>query len=184
MLNTLIGFGASSMQGVGDSQGGWFARAEELAKGRRMRWINRGVGGNTTRDMLLRVTTVTAHSPHRLVVMLGCNDMPRAGDQQTQRRTSLEEYAANLRKLLPRIAGTPSLLITSFPVAATVGISDATFELYMSVASEVASGAGYGVWDLYAELKGRAEPYWAADGLHFNDAGHAYIATRFVEAFL
>ena len=52
MLNTIIGFGASSMQGAGDSQGGWFARAETLSADKRLRWINRGVGGNTTRDML------------------------------------------------------------------------------------------------------------------------------------
>jgi lysophospholipase L1-like esterase len=184
MLNTIVGFGASSMQGVGDSQGGFFARAEKLAAGKRMRWINRGVGGNTTRDMLLRVTTVTVHSPHRLVVLLGCNDMPRGNDPQPARRTAIDEYAANLRKLLPRIAGTPSLFVTSFPVSPAVGISDATFSSYMTAAVAAATDAGYAVWDLYAELKDLAQPFWAPDGVHFNDAGHAYIADRFVEAHL
>ncbi len=185
MQNTIIGLGASSMQGVGDTQGGWFARAERLAQDRKMRWINRGIGGNTTRDMLLRVTTVTVHSPHRLVVMLGCNDLPRKYDTQPDRRTLIEEYRNNLNALFPRIQGTQSLFITSFPVCTTrVTIGDEMFETYMAAAKKCAIDAGYEIWDLYEELRGKCEPYWATDGLHFNDAGHALIAQAFVERFL
>jgi lysophospholipase L1-like esterase len=54
----------------------------------------------------------------------------------------------------------------------------------MAAAKQSASAAGYDLWDLYEELRGRAEPYWATDGLHFNDAGHAFIASAFVERYL
>jgi lysophospholipase L1-like esterase len=39
---------------------------------------------------------------------------------------------------------------------------------------------GYQVWDLYHELREspKLEDYWAADGLHFNATGHAFLAER------
>ncbi len=47
----------------------------------------------------------------------------------------------------------------------------------MAVARTVATECGFVVWDLYGELKGTdLFRYWAADGLHFNDDGHAMIA--------
>lgn len=173
------------MQGTGDSHGGWFARAEKLTADRKLRWINRGVGGNTTRDMLLRVTSVTVHAPHRVVVMLGCNDLPRQGDTTPDRRTLTEEYTHNLNQIFPRIKATQSLLVTSFPVCPTrITIDAKTYDAYMTAAKKSALAAGYEIWDLYEELRGRAQPYWATDGLHFNDVGHAFIASSFAERYL
>lgn len=180
-MRTLIGFGASTMEGVGDTTGGgWFARAEKMAteRGVRARWINRGKGGNTTADMLLRISTVTAHTPHDVVVILGCNDMPRTSDGPVNRRNPIDVYRANLDLLLKRIKGQSSLFISSFPARV---VETETFDRYMAQAIESARNAGYLIWDLYAELKGRAEPYWAPDGVHFNDAGHQYIAEGFLK---
>ncbi len=187
MPETLIGFGASSMEGVGDSQGGWFARAERIAdeKKIRYRWINRGMGGDTTVEMLRRTSTVTTHKPYKLVVLLGCNDLPRASDGTPQRRVAIEQYRQNLDELFTRIKGTKSLFMTSFPACQKqVGIDPAIYEQYMQQASAAARQAGYDVWDLYSELKGNCEPFWSPDGLHFNDIGHAHVAQRFVEKCL
>ena len=41
------------------------------------------------------------------------------------------------------------------------------------------------IWVLHGELgESGAEPYWAADGKHFNALGHAMIATGVAEKLL
>jgi lysophospholipase L1-like esterase len=127
--------------------------------------------------MLRRQSTVTIHAPRDLIVMLGCNDLPRAGDKRADLRTPPSEYEANLDALLGQIKGRSSLLITSFPVSPEkTGIDPATFDQYMAIARAAATRHGYAIWDLQAELRDKAEPFWAPDGLHFNDAGHRAIA--------
>jgi len=186
---TLIGFGASSMQGAGDAQGGWFGRAEKLAngKGGYTKWLNLGIGGNTTRDMLARADAISQMGEHDVVVMLGCNDLPRAHDPYAANRTSLGEYEQNLQRIWSKIRGSRSLLVTSFPVdVSRLGIEESQFEGYVNVATSTAQRAGFEVWDLYRQLlHGPDTPgFWAPDGLHFNDAGHAWIAQHFVSDWL
>ena len=178
-MKTIIGFGASTMAGVGDSQGGFFKRVEQAQQQayQPAQFINLGAGGNTTRDMLRRKGTVTANSAYDLVVILGCNDLPRDNDQSPSRRTSLAEYRRNLRLLLPTIRGQRSLFISSFLVAADrTGVQPTTFARYMATASHIAVSNGYAIWDLYQECQADVARYWAADGVHFNDAGHQLIA--------
>ncbi len=179
----VIGFGASSMAGVGDTKGGFFQRLQNANTERPdLTFVNLGVSGNTTGDMLARADAVRG-SDHRLIVLLGCNDVPRANDTAPHRRATLEQYKHNLRALLPRIQGKSSLFISSFPVcAARTGVSEETLAAYMATARAVATECGFAVWDLYEELRGQdLTLYWASDGLHFNDAGHALIAARLSE---
>jgi lysophospholipase L1-like esterase len=128
---------------------------------------------------------VTVHAPYDLVVVLGCNDMPRANDKFPKNRTDLAEYTKNLDQMFARIKGTRSLFITSFPVSQEkTGVSPETFDQYMTAATEVARRHGYDIWDAYTELLGKAAPYWAEDGLHFNDAGHQMLAEAVVSRML
>jgi lysophospholipase L1-like esterase len=182
----LIGFGASSMEGVGDSEGGFFQRFQNAVSPQYsdLTFVNLGTGGNTTHDMLTRVEA-GAHQQelngeHSLIVLLGCNDVPRVNDKAPHRRATLDEYERNLRALLPLIRGANSLFISSFPVCATrTGVQEETLASYMAAASAVASECGYALWDLYGELKDTdLTPYWAKDGLHFNNEGHALLTTR------
>jgi lysophospholipase L1-like esterase len=175
----VIGFGASTMQGARDPQGGFFKRMAEADDAGR-EYVNLGIGGNTTRTMLARAANVrerAAGADYDLVVVLGCNDMPRDRDGNPDTRTSLEEYSTNLARLLAEIRGTRSLFVSSFPVdPARCGVQPETFALYMGAALEIAQAAGYEIWDLYHEVMPVVEPYWDADGVHFNDAGHAFLA--------
>ena len=170
------------MAGAGDSQGGFFRRTQDAVAAVRPDWefINQGVGGDTTCAMLARVGDAVGEDAHDLIVMLGCNDLPRANDSRPQIRTTPGEYEQNLRKLLPQIKGGFSLFITSFPVCADrTGVADDLLASSMSAARTIASESGYEIWDLFGELQGTdLTPYWAADGLHFNDAGHAMITAR------
>src|SRR5580698_5523192 len=101
-MDTIVGLGASTMAGSGDSQGGFFKRVEQLYKQRhpQTQFVNLGVGGNTTRDMLDRMAAVKSIPTYDLIVLLGCNDLPRDNDQFPSSRTTLTEYSANLQAML------------------------------------------------------------------------------------
>lgn len=170
------------MRGVGDSQGGFMTRlAAAFAHTPDIRLHNLGIGGNTTRDMLHRVPDVEAVTPREIIVLLGCNDVPRANDKSPANRTSIDQYAANLSAILPRIKGERCLFISSFRVCdQRTGVSLGTLRQYMEVAIATARQNDYEVWDLFADSFDKASTYWAPDGMHFNDAGHQMIAEHVV----
>ena len=183
-MKTLVGFGASSMEGVGDSQGGFLKRVASHCQAHDLpvTVINKGIGGQSTPDMLARIDELATLRPYELVVILGCNDLPRARDQNPANRTAPDVYATNLHRIFSTIKGGRSLFISSFAVSKErTGISPSLFEDYMGAATAIARSHGYDLWDLFNETKGRTEPWLADDGLHFNDAGHAFIASRGLE---
>jgi len=172
---TILGFGASTMQGAGDSRGGFLARLQRPG----ISVINHGVGGNTTRDMVARLDVLRAISRDWSIVLLGCNDMPRRNDGYPHHRTSVDEYRRHLTTIFNALRSPRNLFITSFRVRDTVGIDANTFTDYMRVAIEEAQAAGgYQIIDLYAASQAFADRFWAADGVHYNDAGHEYICTE------
>jgi lysophospholipase L1-like esterase len=116
-MRTIVGFGASSVQGVRDPEGGFMARlTQALPRRPDIRLMNLGIGGHTTRDMLQRIPAVEAIAGREVVVLLGCNDVPRANDNSPARRTTLQEYAANLRAILPASRASAR---SSFPPSAS-----------------------------------------------------------------
>ena len=181
----IIGFGASTMAGASDPEGGFLKRVGVLceAMGRPVEVINKGIGGETTRDMLKRTDEVTALRPYDLVVQLGCNDFPRTGDGRPEARTDHAEYVRNVGELFRTLRGRRSLYISSFAVSDRTGIAPELFKANMTAAMAAARSAGYDVWDLYAETKPMASQLWAADGAHFGAAGHELIA-RYVAAWI
>ncbi len=188
---TLLGFGASTMQGVGDtSAGGFFTRASraESMQRRYANFINHGIGGNTVADMLARVDKAVdaAGLDYDVVVILGCNDVPRDRDGNPAVRSTPQAYAATLAQMFPRVKSPKgrSLFISSFAVSyEKTGVCTDVFSQYMDPAMKLAQQAGYEVWDLWRATEPVAPRYWATDGLHFNDAGHQYIADGVVARF-
>lgn len=168
------------MEGEGDSQGGFFKRLAGMPESVGVEFHNRGMGGNTVKDMLERVEWVSELRPYDVIVLLGCNDLPRRDDASPQVRSSQEDYARQVRELLERVhGGGRALFVSSFEVSeARAGVAPEVFEAYMAEALRAARGLGYEIWDLHGETRGRTEPLLAADGLHFNDAGHTMIAER------
>ena len=169
------------MEGATDTAGGFFHRLGDYdVTARYERRANLGIGGNTTRDMLERAETVTALTPRDIVVLLGCNDVPRNDDDSIEQRVPLEEYKINLRRLLPLIKGEHSLFVSSYPVSSEqTGVLGKTLSSYMAVALSIAATSGYETWDLHGDLASSdLSLYHAPDGLHFNDAGHAMIASE------
>jgi lysophospholipase L1-like esterase len=179
-MRTILGYGASTMAGTGDAQGGFFRRLSRSTPDRR--FVNFGIGGDKVKDMLARVDAVTRHRPFRSLVLLGCNDVPRTRDEVTQHRTPLTEYVGGLDQLLARLVGQDgSIFVSSFPPDPDrSGVAIESMERYMGEALRLAQQHGYQIWDLYDELRQspKLPDYWAADGLHFNAAGHAFLAER------
>lgn len=171
-MTTILGFGASTMHGAGDSRGGFLARLQRPG----ITVINKGVGGNTTRDMAARLDALRAIPREWSIVLLGCNDMPRSNDGHPQNRTTLDEYRRHLTAIFNAVRSSRNLFITSFRVRDTVGIDANTFSDYMRVAVEEAlATGGYQIIDLHAASQSFGDRFWAADGMHYNDAGHQYI---------
>ena len=177
----IIGFGASSMAGVGDSIGeGFFKRIQ--SKLTNYSFINLGVGGFTTKDMLIQSKKAENFKPYDLIVLLGCNDLPRKNDSKPQNRTTLDEYEQNLDKILTQIKGEKNTFITSFPVDfLKSGISSIHFESYIACAKSVAIKNQYEVIDLYSIIKNSQNDFLASDGMHFNSDGHQFIADLIIK---
>ena len=179
-LKTILGFGASSMQGVKDSQGGFLKRLDTRLNRdtKKFNVINLGIGGNTTRDMLARIDTVEPHKPDCTIVLLGCNDMPRDSDGEAERarRISLDEYAQNLKTIFTRLRSPRSIFITSFYVKL---IDQELFAGYMEAARKQA--AGYEIWDLFHDSLSLPASYYAPDQVHFNEEGHEYLCNHLLK---
>jgi len=136
--------------------------------------------------MLARAGDVAQFGAHDLIVMLGCNDVQRDNDSNSSTRTSITEYERNLYSLLPSIRGEYSLFISSFPVCRErTGVRMETLKAYMDVAVSVARACGYDVWNLFRDISTEIiASYWADDGMHFNDGGHAMIANALTARLL
>lgn len=171
------------MQGVGDPEGGFFKRLSRHPSlvALPIAFRNEGIGGNTLSDMLERAPKTAHERPYDLIVLLGCNDLPRANDKTPERRSTLASYREKTASLLAMIRGERSLFITSFAVAEKqTGIEASRFMQYVDAAISIATAQGYECWDLYRESKAGIEALLSADGLHMNAAGHRMIAERLV----
>ena len=181
----VLGFGASSMEGVGDHERGGFLRRLERklsAAGRPAEMLNLGVGGNTTVDMMARVRATSRHLPCAVVVLLGCNDVPRDRDRNPERRVAMDAYTANVRAILAALRGPDSLFISSFAVSeAKTGVQTQVLAAYMAAAMGVAHDLRYRLWDLQTESRPWGERYLAADGVHYGPEGHELLATGVLE---
>jgi lysophospholipase L1-like esterase len=167
------------MEGAGDSRGGFFQRLQDKYSPEGLVLVNEGRGGETVYQMLKRAVKLDPAREFDIVVLLGCNDVPRANDPTPEVRSEKDDYARYLASLFYYLKGRRSLFITSFLVSEPLtGISPTLFGEYAGLARSLAYSSHFDICDLYAETKENVSQYWAEDGLHFNDAGHALIAEK------
>jgi lysophospholipase L1-like esterase len=57
-------------------------------------------------------------------------------------------------------------------------VTEATFRAYQEAALELAHARSFVIWDLHAESLQWGGKYLCEDGIHYNDAGHEFIAER------
>ena len=157
---------------LGDSiTQGWGADFKGKFPG--MKLANRGIGGDTTRGMLIRLAEdVLDLNPSAVVLLLGTNDIEVGVDP--------EAIARNFQKILAAIKArhpqTPIVLCRMFPSSAEKSRPTDTIKRVNALYDAAVKGDPQVIvldtWTLFADAKGDANPAWFNDLLHLNPAGY------------
>jgi lysophospholipase L1-like esterase len=179
-----ISFGASTAQGARDTEGGGFIDriGKRLKNEHRGGSENFGIGGQTTDDMIPRLPTIPIKSESDIVICtLGINDVPRNPDSKPDSRIPLDRHDANVHQILEDLKRRCRVLyVTQYPVDFVGrGLDKALVEFYVNVGRQVAREVGVDILDIHNEIdEDKYNAFIFEDGMHFNSAGHAYIADR------
>lgn len=158
---------------------------------RRLNIINRGIGGDTARDLAARwQQDVIAERPNWLSVMIGINDVWRSYDSNAADAVPLDEYTATLRGLLDQArAASITRLILAEPYMIEPDRTQPMrhqMDAYGAAVRQLAADYGavlvrtQAAFD--AALAHTTPADWAADQIHPNAPGHALIALAFLQA--
>ncbi|MBN2451429.1 MAG: SGNH/GDSL hydrolase family protein [Lentisphaeria bacterium] len=149
-----------------------------------VRFLNRGISGNRVRDLQARWQADCVDlRPDWVSIMIGINDTWRRYDRNDP--TSAEDYAAGYRDILERtrqVTGAGLILLEPFVLPVPDDRRGWRVDLDPKIAAvrELARefDALYVPLDgLFAAASTRRQPaFWAADGVHPTQAGHALIA--------
>lgn len=139
-----------------------------------MKVANRGISGDTTRGVLIRLEEdVLAVNPSGIVLLIGTNDLEEGASPET--------IAGNLKLILERLkahnADMPILLCNVFPSSTTKKRPAEQIkrinELYAAATKGDAQVMIIDTWRLFANAEGDAKPEEFPDLLHPNEAGYA-----------
>ena len=157
--------GDSITQGWGEDFSGHFPG---------MKLANRGISGDTTRGVLIRLKEdVLALRPKAVVLLIGTNDLEEQADPET--------IAANLKLILATLkehdANMPIILCQVFPSATSQKRPAAKIKKANQLCAATVKGDAQvtllETWTLFANAEGDAKPGEFSDLLHPNQAGYA-----------
>src|SRR5581483_6324781 len=163
--NSVVFLGDSITQGWGDNMGGRFAG---------LKVANRGIIGDTTRGVLIRLDEdVIALHPRAVVLLIGTNDLEEGADPDT--------IAANLKLILAKLEQSnpnlPVVLCQVFPSSESKKRPSDKIkrvnQLYGAVVKGDRQVTLIETWTLFANAHGDAKPEEFPDLLHPNQAGYA-----------
>ncbi len=145
---------------------------------------NRGISGDTTRGVLVRLDEdVLALDPEAVVILIGTNDLEEGATP--------EVAAGNLKLILAAIerhdANTPIVLCQVFPSSATMKrpaeAIRATNALYLAAVKGDPRVTYVETWPLFANEQGDAKKEEFPDLLHPNEVGYAKWAAALRPVF-
>ncbi len=175
-------------RGYAQMAAGWFgARYPE----RRVRFLNRGVGGDRVADLLARwEADCLALRPDVLSILVGINDTWRAFDSGDPIPTATFEqtYRDLLTRTREALPQTRIILMEPFalPVPPVTDAWRVDLDPKIQVIRRLAQAFGcqfVALDGLFAQAATRREPaFWASDGVHPTPAGHALIAQAWLRA--
>ncbi len=161
--NALVFYGDSITQG-------WDSLARDFSG---VTVANRGISGDTTRGLLVRLEgDVLALHPCGVVLLIGTNDLEEGAAPVV--------IASNLRLLLEELRGhretLPVIVCQVFPASDKVKRPSAAIReinrLYHEVAADFGNVTVLDTWTLFANPEGDAKPEEFPDLLHPNEAGY------------
>ncbi len=151
---------------------GWGARLDKHFP--ELKWANRGISGDTTRGLLIRVREdVLSLNPSAVVLLIGTNDLEEGASPETI-AGNLELLLAELKAHRPSM---PIVLNLVFPSSASKkrpadAIKDIN-ERYKALAKNDPQITLVETWELFASKAGDAKEVEFPDLLHPNDLGYA-----------
>ncbi len=160
----LVFFGDSITQGWGDDFKGLFPG---------IKTVNRGISGDTTRGMLVRLLgDVLVLNPTGVVLLMGTNDLEEGATP--------EVIVANVKLILNQLIehdeNMPVILCTVFPSSAKAKRPALMIKKLNRLLSEAAKGKEQvtvlDTWSLFADSDGDAKKAEFPDLLHPNDLGY------------
>lgn len=163
--NAIVFLGDSITQGWGDDLGGSFAG---------MKVANRGISGDTTRGMLIRLEEdVLSLNPRAVVLLMGTNDLEEKAEPETI-AGNLKLIVAALKKHNPQM---PILLCQVFPSSEGKSRPAEKIKQINELYAEAVKGdpqiTVLETWLLFADENGNAKEGEFPDLLHPNPAGYA-----------
>ena len=163
--NAVVLLGDSITQGWGEDFSAWFPG---------MKIANRGISGDTSRGVLIRLKEdVLALEPKGVVLLIGTNDLEEKADPET--------IAGNVRLILGELARhnskMPIVLCQTFPSSTSKSRPSDKIKKLNQLYGDMAKGNGQvtllETWLLFADPQGDAIPAEFPDLLHPNMAGYA-----------
>ncbi|MBM0279973.1 SGNH/GDSL hydrolase family protein [Micromonospora tarensis] len=154
-------------------------------------WVNRGVGGDTVRDLAARwEDDAIALRPDWLAVLIGINDIWRHYGDRPHEAVGIEEYERTLRDLLRRaVTATGCRLILGDPffIEADRAVPQrADTDRYAAVVAKLAAEfdavhvANQAAFDRVLAVSPAKR--WADDRVHPHLPGHAVLADAYLTA--
>jgi lysophospholipase L1-like esterase len=145
---------------------------------------NRGIAGDTTKNVLKRLDNVVALAPRKLFLQIGTNDLAK-GSSPRKIVANIKKIITTFKKEVPNIE---VICISLYPVSRTkkflstfiVGLRTnkkikKTNELLINFCAE--EGLKYlDFYTLLADKKGRIDRRYTVEGLHISGKGYAVIA--------
>lgn len=151
-------------------------------------FFERGVGGNTSADMLARVDNdVVAYHPTWTTYSAGVNDICYTGKTQT-----LDQYKANVTATFDKLdaCGTKVIVFTTTPISEQTG--DSPLDSYVNWLRSEANSRGYRIAEMNTAMKDEliargatGQDPWklTTDGIHLNADGNKLMAWELLKAF-
>jgi lysophospholipase L1-like esterase len=168
---------------LGDSiTEGWGERLTTAFPG--VKVANRGISGDTTRGVLLRLQDdVLVLNPKAVVLLIGTNDLEEGASPETI-VGDLKLVLAGLKRHNPQM---PIILCQLLPSSATMKRPadqiEATNALYLAAVKNDPQVIPLDTWRLFADANGDARPDEFPDLLHPNDAAYAKWAAALRPVF-
>jgi len=135
--------------------------------------INRGISGDTSWGLRVRLTEVTERKPAKLFLMIGTNDLAR-GKPVTEVRDKIVEVLDSIRRQTPATIVCLQSVLPTIESLAPLYINDRINSLNTELKA-LAAARGI-VWiDLAASFKdgsGKLKTELTDDGLHLNGQGY------------
>ncbi|QDV22014.1 GDSL-type esterase/lipase family protein [Aureliella helgolandensis] len=161
----VVFLGDSITQGWGDDVGGSFSG---------MKVANRGISGDTTRGMLLRLQEdVLSLNPAAVVILMGTNDLEELATPEQV----AENFSAIISALKAHRADMPIVVCEVFPSSESKKRSAENIKAVNALYRQAVHGDSQvtvvDTWTLFADAKGDAKEAEFPDLLHPNQIGYA-----------